>query len=82
MANAENTSPTKLNPVQLHLLELFSRNMGEEELADIKKLLSAYYLEKVEGTMNEFWEKEQLTPEEWDRRTKDLHLRRSNDATL
>ena len=30
---------TKLNPVQLHLLEMFSKDMNEEDLIAIKKLL-------------------------------------------
>jgi hypothetical protein len=30
---------SKLNPVQLHLLELFSKDMSEQELLEIKELL-------------------------------------------
>lgn len=42
---------TKLNPVQLHLLQLFSHNMSEQELEDIKQLLADYYVRKADEEM-------------------------------
>ncbi|WP_338870306.1 hypothetical protein WBJ53_22405 [Spirosoma sp. SC4-14] len=42
---------TKLNPVQLHLLQLFAHNMTEQELADIKQLLAEYYVRKADEEM-------------------------------
>ena len=35
--------PSKLNPVQLYLLELFSQNFSEDDLVEIKKLLVQFY---------------------------------------
>ena len=48
MANAAQPTATKLNPVQLHLMELFSRPMTEQELLDIKELLSRYYAQNAD----------------------------------
>ncbi len=43
---------TKLNPVQLHLLQLFSHDLGQNELADIKTLLADYFVRKADEEMN------------------------------
>ena len=66
---------SKLNPVQLHLLELFSKNMAEDELLEIKKLLSEYYFKKVEQEVETFWKKKNFTIESWNKATRDIHLR-------
>jgi hypothetical protein len=68
---------TTLNPVQHHLLTLFDEGMGEQELADIKRLLVNYYQQKVEAEVEAFWERKQFTTESFEEATKDLHLRRS-----
>ncbi|GAB3225597.1 hypothetical protein [Spirosoma arcticum] len=43
---------TRLNPVQLHLLQLFSHDLGQNELADIKTLLADYFVQKADEEMN------------------------------
>jgi hypothetical protein len=43
---------TKLNPVQLHLLQLFSHELGQTELADIKTLLADYFVRKADEEMH------------------------------
>ncbi|GAB3222553.1 hypothetical protein [Spirosoma arcticum] len=43
--------PTKLNPVQLHLLQLFSYDLDQNELADIKTLLADYFVRKADEEM-------------------------------
>ncbi|MEM1120132.1 MAG: hypothetical protein AAGJ18_06760 [Bacteroidota bacterium] len=68
-------SATKLNPVQLHLLELFSKNMGEEELAAIKQLLAHYYQRKVQQEVDAFWTDKNFTLESWNEATRDVRLR-------
>ena len=40
--------PTVFNPAQLYLLEVFSRIQTDEELLDIKKLISDYYAKKMD----------------------------------
>lgn len=49
-------SATKLNAVQLHLLELFSGEMTDKELADVKGLLKDYYAKRVDEDMDMLWE--------------------------
>lgn len=66
---------TKLNPLQHHLLNLFSKNMGEEELSEIKALLIKYYQEKIEQELDVFWEKKQHNTANFKAVTTDLHLK-------
>ncbi|MEM9888942.1 MAG: hypothetical protein AAF849_23820 [Bacteroidota bacterium] len=68
---------SKLNPVQHHLLELFSKGMGEQELSDIQHLLVKYYQAKIEAEVEVFWKKKQYTTASFQEATKDLHLRAS-----
>ena len=42
---------TKLNAVQLHLLQLFSHDLSQSELADIKALLADYFVRKADEEM-------------------------------
>ncbi len=42
---------TKLNSVQLHLLQLFSHQLGDTELTDIKTLLADYLVRKADEEM-------------------------------
>ena len=39
---------TVFNPIQLYLLKLFSRIESEQELEEVKQVLSDYYFKKVE----------------------------------
>jgi len=66
---------TKLNPVQLYLLELFSKNMTADDLAEIKEVLVQYYQQKVEKEVDAFWEKNNFTKDNWNKATRDVHLR-------
>ena len=65
----------KLNLVQLHLLELFSKDMTEQELLDIKGLLVEYYSQKVDKEMDQIWEKRNYSQESFKEATQNLHLR-------
>ncbi len=76
MASSQSTSTTKLNPVQLHLLELFSKDMTQKELLEIRKILVEYYRQKMEEELDVFWEKKGFDEKSFDEATKDLHLRR------
>lgn len=75
MSASSSNIPTKLNPVLLHLLELFSKKMSETELVEIKNLLVQYYKEKIEQEVESFWGKKELTKEGWNKATRDVHLR-------
>ncbi len=52
--------PTVFNPIQLQLLQMFSRMDSEEELKEVQQLLSDYYFKKVEKRAAELWDKLEL----------------------
>lgn len=54
---------TKLNPVQLHLIQLFSKNMSEDELKEIKALLLEYYNKRVTEEADKIWNEKQYSNE-------------------
>ncbi len=45
-----------LNPTQLHLLKIFSYAKSDEELEEIKKVLSTYFAQRVEADMDRLWD--------------------------
>jgi hypothetical protein len=52
---------TKLNPVQLHLLELFAHPVTDNELDDVKKLLVEYYDQKASDEVERIWDERNFT---------------------
>ena len=68
-------SSTKLNAIQMHLLELFANNPSEEDLLAIKKLLVSFYEKKVESEVESFWTKKSFSKDSWNKETRDIHLR-------
>lgn len=81
MDSSTQSTATKLNPVQLHLLELFSKEMTEVELMEIKELLVKYYSRKVDAELDQIWESRGYTPESFKAATEKLHLRRKQKKT-
>lgn len=57
---------TVFNPIQLHLLRMFSNMKSEQELKEVQQVLSKYYSKKVEKHANELWDKLGLTQEKLD----------------
>ena len=57
---------TVFNPIQLHLLQMFSRMNSEQELEEVQQVLTAYYLNKVEKRANELWDKLDLNQQKLD----------------
>ena len=49
--NPSQNRPHKLNDVQISLLRLFSRDMPDEETAEVRQLLMAYYDEKLQAEL-------------------------------
>lgn len=72
---AQQVEASKLNKVQLHLIELFSRPMSEQELLEIKALLVQYYVQKADEELDKSWAKQGFTPASFSEKTKNLHLR-------
>lgn len=56
----KNMKATVFNPIQLQLLQMFSRMDSEEELKEVQQLLSDYYFKKVEKRAAELWDKLEL----------------------
>ena len=57
---------TKLNPIQLHLLQLFAHNMSEHELLDIKQLLGDYFIRKADEEMMQLQQQQPKTQTDLD----------------
>ena len=57
---------TVFNPIQLHLLQMFSRMNSEQELRELQQVLSMYYAKKVEQRANELWDKLDLDQQKLD----------------
>ena len=48
--------PTVFNSAQLYLLRLFSRIKSDEELNDIKQLVSDYYAKNLDAHLEKLWD--------------------------
>lgn len=69
----------RLSNLQLELLKLYSYNVSDQEVRDIKKMLADYFSKKIDDEMNQLWE-----DKAWDAQTienwKNEHLRSSHDS--
>jgi hypothetical protein len=74
---ATQQQPTKLSNLQMELLKLYSHNVSDEELKDIRKMLADYYGKKADEEMDRLWKENgwnQDTIEKW----KKEHFRRKS----
>jgi len=53
--------PATFNPIQLHLLKMFSFTKREEGLLELQAVLFDYYKNKLKKQTDEFWETNNLT---------------------
>jgi len=63
--------------IQIELLKLYSKNVSDEQLHDIKLLLSQYFANQASDLMDQFIEKKGLTSEDMKKWTNE-HSRRQN----
>lgn len=63
---ATGTGTTVFNPIQLYLLQLFSKMESEQELEEVKQVLADYYFKKVEKRAAEISEEKGWTQETLD----------------
>lgn len=63
-----------LNPAQLEILKLFSRDLPEEDLLAIKRLIVKYLAEKATKMADQIWKDKGWTDEDMDRLSK-THMR-------
>lgn len=59
---------TKLTPLQVDLLRLFSRPMSDQEVLEIKQLLVDYYARKVDEEVDGLWESGKIDQRMLDKR--------------
>ena len=65
---------TVFNPAQLYLLRVFSRIHDEDELNDIKELISDYYAKRLDLMTEKMWESGELDQKRLDEINEmDLH---------
>lgn len=70
----QNVQPTVFNPAQLYLLGVFSRIKSNEELDDIKQLVSDYYARKLDAITEKMWQSGELDQKRLDEiNNMDLH---------
>jgi len=63
-----------LSNIQLELLQLFSRDLEEKDIVEIKQLIVNYLSNKLNQQTNKVWDKKNLTNEDMDRLL-NTHLR-------
>lgn len=49
-----------LSNLQMELLKLYSANIPEEQLTEIKKMISAYLMERARDKADVLWDKKNL----------------------
>lgn len=54
---------TVFNPIQQHLLQMFSRLSSEEELKEVQQVLAEYYFKKVEKRAAEIYHEKGWSPD-------------------
>jgi len=60
-------SATSLTNLQLELLKLFSYQLPDEELIEIKKLLSKFFAERLKKGTSQIWKEKGYTQEDMDK---------------
>ena len=57
---------TTLNPLQLHLLRMFSYNSDEDSLYELKDVLFNHYCQRVSEEGNRVWQEKNMSNEMMD----------------
>jgi hypothetical protein len=72
---------SKISPLQLELLEMFSsRKFAEQELVDIKKMISDYYFDKADQQVDAIFEEKGWDLDEKVKQWGQEHLRKNAKA--
>lgn len=67
---------TTLNPIQLHLLKLFSYNSSEDFAREVQMVLTRYFQQKLDEEFDKLWDAGILNQEKLDKiRHTDLHAK-------
>ena len=54
---------TTLNPIQLHLLEMFNHCDSEKMMLELKEVLAEFYAKQVQEEANRLWDEGSLNGE-------------------
>ena len=54
----------QLSNVQMELLKLYSTNLSEQELLDLKKTLAKFYAKRAIKTADKLWDEKKLSSED------------------
>jgi hypothetical protein len=52
---------TKLNPIQLHILQMFKYTRSKRSLENLKDFLAKYYADIVDVEMDKIWKDKKLS---------------------
>jgi hypothetical protein len=63
---AASMNANRLTNLQLELIKLFSYNLDEKQLREVKYLLARYFADKATQEMDKIWEEKGLTNETMD----------------
>ena len=63
---------TKLTNLQLEILKLFSREVPNNELLEIKRMLANYFAGKLTAEADKVWDEKGLTDDDMDKWLKEL----------
>ena len=63
---------TKLTNLQLELLKIFSREVPNDELLEIKRMLANYFADKLAAEAEKVWDEKGLTDGDIDKWLKEL----------
>ena len=66
-----------LSNLQVELLKLYANDTSEENLHEIKLLLTNYFAEKATQAMDKVWEEQELTQQDMIDWTHEHHRRKS-----
>jgi hypothetical protein len=56
--------PPAMSDLQLEVLKLYARNIGDEDLLAIRYMIGLYFAEKATAAMDNFIEEKGLTPQQ------------------
>jgi hypothetical protein len=52
---------SSLNPIQLHLLQMFRYTKSKKSLEDLKVFLAKFYADQVDDEMDKIWNEKKLS---------------------
>ena len=67
-----------LSNLQLEILKLYANHLPDEQLLEIKLLLSRYFAQKATEAMEKVWQEKGLTAEDMKKWANEHHRRKSS----